>query len=89
MVEPDGRSTARQTTAYAAALLPVSLAPTAMGLASDAYFFGALGLGAAFLGLALAFARHRARRSALWLFLGSIAYLPLIWGLLVATRTLP
>lgn len=89
VVEPDGRSTARQVTAYAAALLPVSLAPTALGLATDTFFIGALVLGSVFLGLAVAFARAQTRDRARWLFLGSIIYLPLVWGLLVATRALP
>ena len=89
VVEPDGRSTARQVTAYAAALLPVSLAPTALGLATDTFFLGALVLGSVFLGLAVAFARAQTRDRARWLFLGSIIYLPLVWGLLVATRALP
>lgn len=89
VVEPDGRSTARQVTAYAAALLPVSLAPTALGLATDTFFIGALLIGSVFLGLAVAFARQQTRDRARWLFLGSIIYLPLVWGLLVVTRALP
>jgi heme o synthase len=89
VIEPDGRSTARQVTAYAAALLPVSLAPTALGLATDTFFIGALLLGAVFLGLAVAFAWQQTRDRARWLFLGSIIYLPLVWGLLVVTRALP
>ena len=86
VVEPDGRSTARQVVAYAAALLPVSLAPTAVGLASASYFAGALALGAAFLVLAMRFSRSRGRGDARWLFLGSILYLPLIWILMIVTR---
>ena len=45
VVEPDGQSTARQATAYATALLPVSLTPTLVGLSSGIYFTGALLLG--------------------------------------------
>jgi protoheme IX farnesyltransferase len=87
VIEPDGRSTARQVTAYASALLPVSLAPTVMGLATPVYFAGALLLGLAFLWLAIRFARRRHRVDARRLFLGSIVYLPLVWVLLMATRT--
>ena len=36
--EPDGASTARQTVIYAAALVPVSLLPTIVGLAGGFYF---------------------------------------------------
>ena len=84
--EPDGRSTARQTMAYAAALLPVSLAPALIGLAGGVYFGIALVLGVGFLWLAFQFARKLTRPSARDLFLGSIIYLPLIWILLMATR---
>jgi protoheme IX farnesyltransferase len=87
VVEPDGSSTARQATAYAAALLPVSLTPTLVGLASGPYFVGALLLGCAMLVLTWRFARQRTGRHARWLFFGSIVYLPLLWGLMVATHT--
>ena len=86
VVEPDGRSTARQVVAYTAALLPLSLAPAAVGLTTAAYFAGALALGLAFLALAARFAQHRGRDDARRLFFGSIVYLPLIWALMVATR---
>lgn len=87
VVEPDGHSTSRQAVAYAAALVPVSLAPTALGMASAAYFVGALLLGLAFLWCAARFARTRDMRDARRLFFASITYLPLIWGLMIATRT--
>lgn len=87
VVEPDGRSTARQVMAYTGALLPVSLTPSAIGLASHTYFIGALILGLAFLWLALGFARRRTDRDARMLFIGSITYLPLIWILMIAART--
>ncbi len=84
--EPDGRSTARQTLAYAAALLPVSLAPALTGLAGGIYFGVALVLSLGFLWLAFAFARTLTRPAARDLFLGSLVYLPLIWILMMATR---
>ena len=86
VIHPDGRSTTRQATAYAAALIPVSLMPTAIGMASWVYFAGALGLGLVFLGLAVRFARRLADSDARWLFFGSITYLPLVWILMIATR---
>ncbi|HTU99257.1 MAG TPA: heme o synthase, partial [Luteitalea sp.] len=70
VVEPSGRSTARQTVMYTAALLPVSLAPALMGLAGPLYFIVALVLGVAFLALAMRFAWDLHRRSARQLFLG-------------------
>lgn len=86
VVEPDGRSTARQTLAYAAALLPVSLMPTLLHLTGGLYFGGALVLGCTLWILTWRFARERTGRHARWLFFGSIAYLPLLWGLMVVDR---
>jgi protoheme IX farnesyltransferase len=87
VVEPDGRSTARQATAYAAALLPVSLTPTLVGLTSGVYFGGALLLGAALFVLTWRFARTRTAENARMLFVGSIVYLPILWVLMVVGRT--
>jgi heme o synthase len=86
VIEPDGRSTARQALFYCAALLPVSLAPTLLGMASTVYFVSALGLGLLFLGLTLKFARTRAVADARRLFFGSIIYLPILWILMIAGR---
>ncbi len=83
VVEPDGRSTAQQTLLYAAVLIPASLLPTAVGLAGRVYFAGAALLGLAFLALAVRFAVRRDRAAARQLFLGSIVYLPLLWGLML------
>jgi protoheme IX farnesyltransferase len=86
VIEPDGRSTGRQAMYYCAALLPVSLAPTLIGLATTAYFVAALVLGLLFLGLTLRFARTRAIPDARRLFFGSIVYLPVLWLLMIVFR---
>jgi protoheme IX farnesyltransferase len=86
VVEPDGRSTARQAVAYAAALVPASLSTTAIGLTGAAYFVGATTLGLAFLGLAVSFGFRRTAAAARGLFLASILYLPALWILMVADR---
>ncbi len=86
VAEPDGRSTGRQAVVYAAALLPVSLAPVVTGLAGGAYFVVALLLGLWFLWLSFSFARDLGRPSARRLFLGSLVYLPIIWIVMMATR---
>jgi protoheme IX farnesyltransferase len=86
VTEPDGLSTGRQVLSYAAVLIPVSLVPTAIGLANPVYFAGAFVLGATYLLLGARFARRRDRPSALQLFIGSIVYLPLVWALMLATR---
>jgi protoheme IX farnesyltransferase len=86
VIEPDGRSTGRQAVFYCAALLPVSLTPTLIGLANAVYFAGALVLGVLFLGLTLKFARTRAMSDARRLFFGSIIYLPILWILMIVFR---
>jgi heme o synthase len=86
VVEPDGRSTAQQVVLYASVLVPVSLAPTLVGLAGRVYFGGAAALGVAFLALGIAFARDRTNVTARRLFLGSITYLPLLWGLMLGNH---
>lgn len=87
VIEPDGRSTGQQSALYAAALLPVSLAPTLLGMATPVYFIGALALTMAFLMLTLRFARTRSEKDARRVFFGSITYLPILWILMIATRT--
>ncbi|HEX6976458.1 MAG TPA: heme o synthase [Vicinamibacterales bacterium] len=86
VIEPDGRSTARQAAVYAAALLPVSLAPTLVGLDGIGYFYGALALTVLFLLLTLQFARTRSIPDARRLFFGSIIYLPILWIVMIAGR---
>ncbi len=53
VVESDGRSTALAIVMYALALVPVSLAPTLMGMAGWTYFAGALLLGGGMLWFSL------------------------------------
>ena len=79
VVEPDGRRTGLQAVLYAAALVPVSLAPTLVGLTGAAYFWTALVLGVGLLWIAGRFALSRTDATARALFYGSITYLPLIW----------
>jgi heme O synthase-like polyprenyltransferase len=55
-------------------------------LNSAIYFFGAFALGAGFVALGINFLRLRTRAAAKVLFFGSIIYLPLLMGLLIATR---
>jgi protoheme IX farnesyltransferase len=86
VIEPDGRSTARQSMIYAAALLPVSLAPTLVGMAGSLYFAGALVLSLLFVALAVRFGLSRSVPDARRLFFGSITYLPLLWVLMIANR---
>lgn len=84
VIEPDGRSTGRQAVLYAAGLLPVSLLPMAVGMASAYYVVGAITLGAVLMVLSLEFAASRSMPAARRLFYGTILYLPLLWIVLLA-----
>lgn len=83
VVEPDGRSTGRQAVIYTAALVPVSLLPTLVGLAGATYLSGALVLAAVLLWLSLEFAATCSLAAARRLFAGTILYLPLLWLVLL------
>jgi protoheme IX farnesyltransferase len=87
VVDPAGRMTGRQALANTIALLVVSLAPTAAGLAGPLYALGAALLGTAYT---IAAARAAARRdlaSARRLFFVSILYLPILSALMILDRT--
>jgi protoheme IX farnesyltransferase len=83
VVEPDGRSTGRQAVLYTAALIPLSMMPTGVGLATAYYLVGAIALGAILMVLSLEFSVKRNMQTARRLFFGSIIYLPILWALLV------
>jgi protoheme IX farnesyltransferase len=85
--DESGAVTGRQAFIYALALLAVSLLPSVFFDYSAVYFYGALLLGAGFASMAANFAVSGGSISAArWLFLGSIAYLPLLLGLMVLAR---
>jgi len=83
VIQPDGRSTGRQAVIYTAALIPLSMLPTGVGLASPWYMVGALTLGAILMVMSLEFSTKRTIGTARRLFFGSILYLPILWALLV------
>jgi protoheme IX farnesyltransferase len=78
--------TFRQAALNAAALIPISLAPTALGIAGRTYFLVAAGLSAVLLALSIAAARAPSPKSARRLFLSTLVYLPLLLGVLVVNR---
>lgn len=86
VVEPDGRSTARQIVGYTLALLPVSLLPTLLGFSGRIYLLGAALLGAWFLSVALKTARTMTPDSSRALLKASVLYLPLLFLLMVLNR---
>ena len=84
--DPECATTSRQALLYSICLLLVTLVPGVLGFNSPVYFFGALVLGLVFSGFALIFIRRRDRHAARNLFFASIVYLPVLLGLLVATK---
>lgn len=86
VVEPTGRSTARQAVLFSLVLVPLSLAPYFLQMSGPAYAVGAAAGSAALLGLAISFAIRRTDERARLLFLGSITYLPVLWGMLILDR---
>ena len=84
--DPNGRSTAFQMVNYAAALVPVSLMPTVVGIAGRTYLAGAIVLSIALLAMTIRFARNRTPEGARRLFAASLVYLPVLWVLMLADR---
>ena len=87
VVDPDGASTARQSLLYATALVPVSILPSALGLAGPWYAASALALGIAFIAFGIRFAMTRTKPNARLLFLVSLIYLPAVWVVMMIDRT--
>jgi heme o synthase len=87
VVEPDGESTFRQAALTAAALIPVSLAPSAFGMAGGIYFVGAALLSVALFAISVSAARDRSIKRARRLFLASLVYLPGVLTLMIVNRT--
>jgi protoheme IX farnesyltransferase len=79
--------TGRQAFLYSLALIPVSMLPWMLGMVTWMYFIGAFALGAFFACFAFNFMRERTPESARRLFLGSIAYLPLLFGVMIYCKT--
>jgi protoheme IX farnesyltransferase len=86
VVEPDGRSTARQIVLYGAALIPVSIIPSLLGMTGKLYFAGALALGLWFLYSGVRVAVDRTVLRARAVLIASVLYLPLIYGLMLIDR---
>jgi len=86
VVEPDGRSTARQIVVYGMALIPVSLTPALMGMSGIVYGLGALVLGLWFLYSGVRVALDRDILRARSVLMTSVLYLPLIYGLMILDR---
>lgn len=86
VVEPDGRSTARQMVVYGAVLIPVSLLPVVLGMSGAVYLAGALAAGLWFLRSGVRVARERTVLRARGVLMVSVLYLPLLYGLMLLDR---
>ncbi len=82
VVHPDGGTTAAQIAIHSFTLLPATLLPVLLGMAGFSYAVSALLIGTVFLGLGLRASWTLERADARRLFLASLAYLPLIFGML-------
>jgi protoheme IX farnesyltransferase len=82
-----GAAVARQAIFYTLALLPVSVAPSLLGLTGTVYFIGAAASGAALLAATIRFYFDRGPRSARSLFMISNLYLITVMLLLVVNAT--
>lgn len=90
VVEPDGRSTARQILFYSLGLIPVSLLPVFFGMSGRIYFAAALLLGAALFYYSYRLATFTATPSsassksrARQLLQATVFYLPLLFALMM------
>ena len=90
VVEPDGKSTARQILLYSTGLVPISLLPAFLGMSGKIYLVGALAmsLGLLYFGLRLAMfkmAPHtgRSKQRARHLLQATVFYLPLLFALMM------
>ncbi len=86
VVEPDCKSTARQIILYGLILVPVSLAPSLLGMSGRIYLIGALLLGLYFLYSGVRVAIERTLLRARYVLIVSVFYLPLIYGLMLLDR---
>jgi protoheme IX farnesyltransferase len=86
VVDPAGTATGRQIVAYSLALLPVGVMPTFLGMAGPVYFLGALLLSLGFLWFSFRAARSHSNLHAKHLLHASVAYLPLLFALLMLDK---
>lgn len=85
--DPEGRLIGRQMVLNSAVLIPVSLAPTLLGLTGSIYLAGALGLGIVALVWSIQAMRDMSNEKVRRVFLGSLAYQPLLLALMVLDTT--
>ena len=88
VVDRDGSRTFRQILVTAVVLVGVSLLPAIAGLDGKPYFFGALALSVALLQVCVWAASAKTNLRARWLMHATVAYIPLLLGLMVYDKIL-
>lgn len=83
VLDPSGQATAMRISLYSMALLVTSILPVSIGMAGPAYGIVALSCGVIFLAFGVRVALTLEARDARRLFLASLAYLPLVFGMLL------
>ena len=86
VIDETGTRMGKYMMAFLSFLIVVTLLPSTIGIAGSVYFYGALTLGAFFLGTGINFARQKTDDAARIVFFSSIVYLPLLLALLVLNR---
>jgi protoheme IX farnesyltransferase len=86
VTDPAGIKAGRQAVLYGAALVPVSLLPSLLGLMGTVYFLGAFAFGLAYLGFSFAFAQARTNPVARRLMLASLLYFPALLLIMLLDR---
>jgi protoheme IX farnesyltransferase len=90
VVEPDGKSTARQILVYSLLLIPISLLPSFLGMSGRIYLIGALLLSSVLFYVSLRLATFelapntaRSKQRARQLLQATVFYLPLLFALMM------
>lgn len=86
IIDPTGIVTCRAVLMWSAALLPVTLAVSFVGVSGWLYALAAIVLGLWIIKLGVDLYRRRDRQQARKLFIASVIYLPLLMGLMVLDR---
>lgn len=81
-----GVVTGRHIVLSALALVPVSLAPTLIGISGSMYFLGAFILSGAYAAVSVWAAKRLTSTRARWLFLASVIYLPALLAVMLFDR---
>ena len=86
VIEPSGKSTARQIVAAAGLLVPLAMVPTWLGMVESWYAIPAFLLGVAYLASGVRLAREGTKARAKELLKASVLYLPLLYLFLLIAK---